>query len=857
MSKCRFDPRTDGFSFVNYWELDETTQQHLFDTFDAYLDPRALEQGGAERLPIGKVSFAQVMRLMLKRFRRQAKAFGQMTYGMDGGMVYAALDFYHAGLPVRGRDPWSGPPTSGTRLHSYIVKRQLRSFLDSLDRFLVWLIYLNYLPKWLGGGPAWLAKQSKLEWEKLQAFLDAGTATPLGLVRNTTNLFECHLVLAVGYQNLDENHAMIQVYDPNCPRTESAIHVEFGDEMLVAEESCNAVQKTAGFFCLDYVFSDPAEISEAFVTLRDTSTAREARQLLERLRPTHVIVRRTEPEDSYQLYPTPEALNLLARADDWASVCDAFSLNESEPTPTTEMRVGVESAPDRSVVIEEDRVVGVVDERISDRVTGGEEKKRVGPANRSLEVELFPQQLTIGETGLMLVSLSAARGLPVPSMAIPNGARVDVVVQLKRGFAIEEKNEDTLFVIDENETPPAHFRLKATELGPGRIKVLALYQGQLLSATTLTPTVLSLPERPPAQVVAHPDLTLVITEESDKLSFELTAPDPSLELNRKPFGSVPLCKKPRLVFQEFFRNIEDLSLDTADERAMAKMWLDARGANLFQTLLPEALRNKLWELRTRIQTVQVQSAEPWIPWELCKLSADDSQEPEPFLCEAFAVTRWIPGISFKMTFPLKRVAVVVPGDSGLRLASDERKYMLSLASDERQVKLVPATYMDVVTALGAEAYDGWHFTGHGSSRSDNPEHSRIELEHTGQTQKGQRTWDLTPADLGGQPTRKLRQTRPFVFLNACQTGHSAIGLTGIDGWAVRFLKAEAAAFVGTYWSVYDQPAYDFAQALYGRLLSGMPIGQATREARAAIQPPDDLTWLAYTVYAHPLAAIEL
>jgi hypothetical protein len=36
----------------------------------------------------------------------------------------------------------------------------------------------------------------------------------------------------------------------------------------------------------------------------------------------------------------------------------------------------------------------------------------------------------------------------------------------------------------------------------------------------------------------------------------------------------------------------------------------------------------------------------------------------------------------------------------------------------------------------------------------------------------------------------------------------------------------------------------------------MPIGDAVREARAAVRAGGDPTWLAYTVFADPLARVE-
>src|SRR5271165_1764540 len=115
--------------------------------------------------------------------------------------------------------------------------------------------------------------------------------------------------------------------------------------------------------------------------------------------------------------------------------------------------------------------------------------------------------------------------------------------------------------------------------------------------------------------------------------------------------------------------------------------------------------------------------------------------------------------------------------------------------------------------------------------------------------------ELTPEDLGGVVSN-LGLARPLVFLNACQISRSALSLTDIGGWAAQFLRAGAAAFIGAYWSVYDQAAHDFARAFYGRLLAGVAIGKAAQEARATIKPMGDPTWLAYTVFAHPLATLQ-
>jgi CHAT domain-containing protein len=189
--------------------------------------------------------------------------------------------------------------------------------------------------------------------------------------------------------------------------------------------------------------------------------------------------------------------------------------------------------------------------------------------------------------------------------------------------------------------------------------------------------------------------------------------------------------------------------------------------------------------------------------------------------------------------------VVVPSDSGLPSAQTERDFLLSQAGNGRQVSSIEATWAGVYDALRSAQYDCLHFTGHGAARAENPDRARIILEQGS---------EFVPADVSGEAA-KLGGAHPLVFLNACQVGQGGMSLTGIGGWANRFLEAGAGAFIGTYWSVFDEPAAKFMEALYPALIGGTSIGEAVKNARAAIKPLGDPTWLAYTVFADPLASV--
>ena len=488
-----------------------------------------------------------------------------------------------------------------------------------------------------------------------------------------------------------------------------------------------------------------------------------------------------------------------------------------------------------------------------------------GPT-RSLEAD-FPGRVRLGSVATLSVYLTAeaptAHGIGVD---VEPDDRIDVIVQPRSGFVLDESDDrDTLVVPVAGESRHAQFRLKAVEAGDASIRVRAFRRGEPLGLITLESTVVAagtevapLPTRPRrrAQKLATPspdlpDLTVFVEEweagDGAQYRIRLTAEDPALDLNLHPYGPFTLRLDPAGFFEEFFEEIERLPLDTKAQRGVAERRLAAKGTYLAETLLPDDLREKLWEVRKRISSVIVQSEEPWIPWELCRLIGRERGRAVegPFLCEAYTMTRWLPGVGFKRPLTLRNLALVVPDDSGLPLAEPERAYVRSLARGRRRVTEVRATYAALQDAFARGVFDAWHFTGHGVARDANPDRSPILLA------KGEA---FTPESLSGRAAN-VGLPHPLVFINACQVGRAGMALTGIGGWANRFVEAGAGAFIGAYWSVYDEPAYAFATEVYARLLKGEPIGRAVRDARLAIRRAGDPTWLAYTVFADPLAVV--
>ena len=252
MPRTAFDPHVHGFAFVNSWTFDDAERRHLPNHFLAYIRHTILRPVGA-------------LLVRIPALRKQLESHLSPVYGLCGGMCFAALDSYlsRPGLSVPRGQGANDQPAPGTRLHSYIWRRQLDSLVSDAVRFLTWLIFLNYVPSaWpFRGGTRWLLARSKKEWQKLKASVDRGEPASIGLMRDAKNVYDNHQVLVIGYDEVDETHDTLTLYDPNCPGQESTIRIEFGEQLLDGRESCGAEAPPPlrGFFCEAYKYCDPGE----------------------------------------------------------------------------------------------------------------------------------------------------------------------------------------------------------------------------------------------------------------------------------------------------------------------------------------------------------------------------------------------------------------------------------------------------------------------------------------------------------------------------------------------------------------------------------------------------------------------
>jgi hypothetical protein len=186
--------------------------------------------------------------------------FGEVwTRGRGGGMAFAALDYWHMGLPVpthRAEDfEGAGVPHDGSRLSDYLYKRLFDSFATWTARqFVIWALAADG-PTWADEGV--IARTRKEQLPRLRRAIDGGRPVVLGLVAASAldDLAANHQVVAHAYDSDDRTGALrIHVYDPDRPDQEATLEADQAGAYLV---SSLAGERWRGCFVQDYAPERP------------------------------------------------------------------------------------------------------------------------------------------------------------------------------------------------------------------------------------------------------------------------------------------------------------------------------------------------------------------------------------------------------------------------------------------------------------------------------------------------------------------------------------------------------------------------------------------------------------------------
>jgi len=360
----------------------------------------------------------------------------------------------------------------------------------------------------------------------------------------------------------------------------------------------------------------------------------------------------------------------------------------------------------------------------------------------------------------------------------------------------------------------------------------------------------------------RPDFVLRIALSADRrqLSYTLHSPTGKLGLVFQRMGSKTLQSDPRSFLENTLLGLSQMARAskkklTAAQFAANQEKLRQIGWDLYEQLFTPALRAAYRAMRQLRQqqpelSLLIISDEPWIPWEMV-LPYEDDLPDEDFLCAQFRLTRWLDGRGLPQDFSLHQARVVAP-QSNLASVKAEQDFFSQELPKLRPDISYGGAWLDmasqVTDALRAGDTQLFHFACHGDFDYTRPDESALKLQGD----------SLRPSQIVGPMRSGVAASRPLVFLNACHTGETGFSLTRMGGWAERFVRAGASAFVGSLWEVNDELAAQFAIQFYSQLLTGQTLGDAFHTARAHIRALDEAnpTWLAYTLYADPNGKVE-
>jgi hypothetical protein len=421
------------------------------------------------------------------------------------------------------------------------------------------------------------------------------------------------------------------------------------------------------------------------------------------------------------------------------------------------------------------------------------------------------------------------------------------------------------------------FEFVPTQLGSCTVWVVATQGEEQLLTLVLTAVVVAevtgLVLSPPIEARVptdpRPELVgaqqLVIWEKIDgaKVSFEYDMVNH--ELGIKVHGSSPVDLGERKDFVAGIYTVLESTKIAADEDSDDFMAdLQDLGSDLFSRVFPIDLQRALWQNKDRLTRLVVRSSEPFIPWELIHLKDPDGDGTRPdelmFLGQ-LGLVRWLNPESASLpptTLRYKRFRILCaryqdPRTQTLAAIDDEENFLDQTFKAEK----VEPTKTAMRTFLKSGEFDIFHFAGHGLARQAGLKDTVIEL---GDTPLGDdRYRAIFVNDKAVRENAVLDKAHtggPLVFLNACQAGRLTMQLGSMGGFAQAFLSRGAGAFISTLWSVGDQLARTFGEEFYLAMLDGEEVSAAVRRARAKGRQSRNISWLAYVVYANPVATFE-
>jgi DivIVA domain-containing protein len=464
-------------------------------------------------------------------------------------------------------------------------------------------------------------------------------------------------------------------------------------------------------------------------------------------------------------------------------------------------------------------------------------------ARQWMEADIPAAVPQYGDVELMVRICGDPRG----ESAEPGGTPVTLIAHTRWELAPTAPQQQSLIVLGTGSSDPVWFSFHATRPGLFKVKVSAFAGGTFLGELSADVAVESggrLSRGPVktaelAAVRAEPgDVTLHVRSDGAQYIFQLLSDAYPFE----PVAARELSERPMEPLEAVIAALRAMS-NTGHAERNARSLMAQTGAELWNRLVPDQIKEQFWQLRPGIAAFSVLSEQDAMPWELVYPLSRGSDAG--FLVEQFPVLRRISGQRPAGRISLGHAVYALPPDSaGSRAAAAQEIGAVRRALGSRGQEVDD---MDrLLDLVDAGDFGVLHFACHGTFLPD-ASGSSITL-------GGGR---LIPAFLNpAVVNQSLAGRNPLVLLNSSRIPGLTPEYTRLSGWAEQFMGGGAGAFAGASWAVRPAGAAVFAGALYDALQEGQPLGRATSMARKAVAAEtSDPAWLAYSVWGDPTAAV--
>ena len=444
----------------------------------------------------------------------------------------------------------------------------------------------------------------------------------------------------------------------------------------------------------------------------------------------------------------------------------------------------------------------------------------------------------------------------------PREIRLTLSVVLPPGMSAPDGMEAELrFRTGHENRRPAETRIPLRVHGPGRhdVRVSAWSSGTYLG--TLAFSVVGTRAPGSAQTVTERLPVASFAPDLGQVTLQVFAvPGPVANLFQFQLLSeagtpeqpvyLQLAEDPWRLMDQLRDDLRTLAVQATDRgRKEAFKNLRALAIELWEQLIPPAVQEQFWAARGTMGSFSVAATgqAEHVPWELLYPLDPSGQDGFGFLADEVAFSRHY----FSSRRPSGQIVVDRPafvmagGPRSPRNAHLELEGVLAALGPVSERPSVLSTVDEVRDWLRHGSGGVLHSACHTSAHDG--QHFAIPL----------RDADFRQMHLAEAAKWEwLAERNPLVFVNACDSARVTKGLTQLNGWAGRFMKAGARNFVGTQWAVDSGTARAFAEAFYAEFAAGqVPIGRALHRARLQLRESGehDVSRLAYALYGSPWA----